>query len=67
MRERNWRLIIVGVVLCGGAGGFFLYMQTLAPMSNDPVTMMRTAGQAAGAVGGTGLVMLALGLIGRTR
>ncbi len=67
MRERNLRLIIVGSVLLVLAIGFFLYMMTLAPQSNDPRAMMQTVGEAAGVVGGISVVMILFGLIGRKR
>ena len=65
MRRRNWRIVIVGLVMILAAAGFFLGMQGVAPKSNDPVAMMRTVGQAAGAVSGIGLVMLIVGWIGK--
>ena len=65
MRQKNWRLIIVGAVLIVLAAGFFLVMIGMAPRSNDPVTLMRTVGQVSGAVGGIALVMLVFGLVGR--
>ncbi|HKD23235.1 MAG TPA: hypothetical protein VKB71_14560 [Rhizomicrobium sp.] len=66
MRQRNWRLIIVGLVLLAVAVGFFLFAQAdMAPKSNDPVTMMRTVGQVSGGVGGISIVMIIFGLIGR--
>jgi hypothetical protein len=65
MRRPNWRVFIVGFVLVLGAAAFFLGMQTAAPRSTDPVAMMRTVGEVAGAVGGLGLVMLLIALIGR--
>jgi hypothetical protein len=65
MRQRNWRLIIVGVALIGAAAGFFFYMGTLAPKSNDPAVMMQTVGQVAGVVCGIALAMLLFGLIGK--
>lgn len=63
-RRRNWRLVIVGIVVIAAAAGFFGGMQTMAPSSNDPITLMRTVGQVAGAVGALGLSMLIFGLIG---
>jgi hypothetical protein len=65
MRQRNWRLIVVGVALFGAATGFFLYMGTLAPKSNDPAVMMQTVGQVSGVVCGVALVMLLFGVIGK--
>jgi hypothetical protein len=67
MRRLNARILIVGVALMVLAGGFFLGMSAMAPKSNDPVEMMRTVGQVAGAVGGLGLVMAIFGLIGKRR
>ena len=66
MRQRNTRLIGVGIVLLLLAAGFFLYAMTaMAPHSNDPTAMMRTVGQVSGAVGGISIVMIVFGLIGR--
>ncbi len=65
MRQKNWRLVIVGVVLIVLAIGFFLFMMGMAPKSNDPAAMMRTVGQVSGAVGGIAVVMVLFGLIGR--
>jgi hypothetical protein len=67
VRRTNWRIVIVGFILIVAAACFFLGMETMAPKSNDPVEMMRTVGQAAGAAGGIGLVMIAFGLIGRRK
>jgi hypothetical protein len=61
MRKRNWRLIIVGVVLLGTAGLFFLAI----PRSNDPAALMSTVGQVSGAVGGISMAMIIVGLIGK--
>jgi hypothetical protein len=65
MRKRNWRVVLVGLVLMVAAMVFFLDMQTMAPRSNDPAALVQTVGQVSGAVGALGLVMLILGLIGR--
>jgi hypothetical protein len=65
MRKRNWRLIVVGMVLLAAAGMFFLAMLGMAPKSNDPVTLMRTVGQVSGAVSGLSIVMIIVGLIGK--
>ena len=65
MWQKNWRLVIVGIVLAVLAVGFFLYMMGMAPKSNDPATMMQTVGKVSGIVGGIALAMTALGLIGR--
>ena len=65
MRQKNWRLVIVGGVLIVLAAGFFLFMMGIAPRSNDPAALMTTVGQVAGAVGGLSLVMIVIGLIGK--
>jgi hypothetical protein len=65
MRRKNWRIVIVGLVLVAAAAAFFVFMQGTAPRSNDPVALMQTVGQVAGAVGGLGLVLFIVGLVGR--
>jgi len=65
MRQRNWRLIIVGMVLIVVAVGFFVFMMGMAPRSNDPKAMLETVGQVSGVVGGIAVVMILFGLIGR--
>ena len=65
MRKRNWRLIVVGVVLLGAAGLFFLAMMGMIPRSNDPAALMRTVGQVSGVVGGLSVAMIIVGLIGK--
>ena len=65
MRKRNWRLIIVGVVLLGLAGTFFLVMLGMVPRSNDPAALMRTVGQVSGGVSGLSIAMIIVGLIGK--
>jgi TRAP-type mannitol/chloroaromatic compound transport system permease large subunit len=65
MRQKNWRLIIVGVVLIVSAAGFFIFMGTMAPRSNDPAALMQTVGQVCGAVGAIALLMLIFGAIGK--
>jgi len=65
MRQRNWRLIITGVVMIAAAAGFFLFMMGMASKSNDPKTMLETVGQVSGAGSGIAVVMILFGLIGR--
>jgi hypothetical protein len=65
MRKRNFRLIIVGVVLLGAAGLFFLAMMGMIPRSNDPAALMSTVGQVSGVVGGISIAMIIVGLIGK--
>jgi hypothetical protein len=65
MRRKNWRIVIVGLVLILLAVAFFVGMSTIAPKSNDPAALMRTVGEVAGAVAGLSLVMIIFGLIGK--
>jgi hypothetical protein len=65
MRKKNWRAIVVGLVLLSGAVSFFLYMLTIAPSSNDPAALMQTVGTVSGAVGGLSLAMIIFGLVGK--
>ena len=65
MRRKNWRIVIVGLILIFISLGFFLFMLSFAPKSNDPVALMQTVGTVAGAVGGISLVMIIIGLIGK--
>jgi hypothetical protein len=65
MRQKNWRLVIVGGVLIVLAAGFFLYMMGMAPRSNDPQSLMQTVGMVSGGVGGIAVVMMIFGLIGK--
>jgi heme/copper-type cytochrome/quinol oxidase subunit 4 len=65
MRRKNWRIVIVGLVLIVLALAFFLFMMSIAPKSNDPVALMQTVGTVVGAVGGISLVMIIIGLIGK--
>jgi hypothetical protein len=65
MRQKNWRVVIVGVVLIFMAMAFYLGMLSIAPKSNDPAALMQTVGTVSGAVGGIALVMIIFGLIGK--
>ena len=65
MRQRNWRVVIVGIVLIVLAIIFYLFMLSTAPKSNDPVALMRTVGMVSGAIGGLAVVMILFGLIGK--
>ena len=65
MRRINWRMVIFGGLLLILAMGFFFFMMTIAPTSNDPVKLMKTVGSASGTVGGVSIVLIILGLIGK--
>ena len=65
MRQKKWRVVIVGGIVIVLAIGFFLFMMGLAPQSNDPQALMTTVGQVSGVVGAIGIAMVVFGLIGR--
>ena len=65
MRRKNWRIVVVGVVLIVMALGFYFFMLSIASKSNDPVALMQTVGKVAGAVGGLSIAMIIIGLIGK--
>jgi hypothetical protein len=65
MRRKNWRIVVVGFVLIVMALAFYVFMLSIASKSNDPVALMQTVGQVAGAVGGISLAMIIIGLIGK--
>ena len=55
---KNRRLFFSGVLAVVFALAIFFGVRQIAPQSNDPVQVMRIAGQAAGAVGGLGLALM---------
>jgi len=65
MRQKNWRVVIVGFFLIILALGFYFFMLSIASQSTDPATLAQIAGQAAGVVVGISLVMIVVGLIGK--
>jgi hypothetical protein len=65
MRQKNWRIVILGVVLIILAVIFYLFMLTTAPKSNDPVALMQTVGTVSGAVCGLAIVLIIFGFIGK--
>jgi len=65
MRSKNWRIILVGFVLIVMALGFYFFMLSIAPISNDPAALMQTVGTVSGAAIGISLVMIIIGLIGK--
>ncbi|MBI1211123.1 MAG: hypothetical protein GC190_06640 [Alphaproteobacteria bacterium] len=65
MRQKNWRLVIVGAVMIGLAIGFFLVMMGMAPQSTDPRALMATVGQVSGVVGALGLAAIIFGYVGK--
>lgn len=63
----NLRVVITGAVMIVLALGFFFYMTSFIPRSNDPAGMMQTVGEVSGAVGAIGLVMILFGAFRRKR
>jgi hypothetical protein len=63
----NVRVILTGVVMIVAALGFFFYMETFMPRSNDPAGMMQIVGEVSGFVGALGLVMIVFGLFRKKR
>ena len=63
----NKRVVATGAAMIVLAIGFFLYMVTLAPRSNDPAAMMQTVSAVSGAVGAIGLAMAVYGLVRKRR
>ena len=57
--------MLVGFVLIVMALGFYFFMLSIAPTSNDPAALMQTVGTVAGAAIGISLVMIIIGLIGK--
>jgi len=67
MRQRNMRIVIVGVVLLILALGFFVFMRSIASTSNGPVSLMQTVGTVTGVVSSISVVMIIAGLIRKRR
>ena len=65
MRRRNWRIVIMGLVLIALAGGFYVFMLSIASQSTDPVALMETVGMVANVVIGGSLAIIVLGLVGK--
>jgi hypothetical protein len=65
MRQKNWRVILVGFVLTVIALGFNFFMLTIASNSTDPAALMQTVGTITGGVVGISIVMILIGLIGK--
>lgn len=65
MRQRNWRVILTGILLIVLAAGFFFFMLTVASQSTDPTAFMQTVGQVSGVLIGISIAMIIVGLIGK--
>lgn len=65
MRQRNWRLVIVGIFLIVLAFVIFLFVPSLGAYSTDPVEFTRLIGQISQVIIGVGVAMIIFGLIGK--
>ena len=65
MRQRNWRLVIVGIFLIVIAFAIFLFVPSLGAYSTDPVEFTRIIGQVAEVVIGVSVALIIIGLIGK--
>ena len=65
MRQRNWRLVLTGVLLFVLALVFYFIMLGSASSSTDPVALMRMVGGIVGGAFGLSIVFILVGLIGR--
>ncbi|MFN8413987.1 MAG: hypothetical protein U0Z26_16525 [Anaerolineales bacterium] len=65
MRKRNWRVVIVGMVLAALVLGFFFFMVSIASQSTDPGTLLQTVGAVTGVVLVISMIMIVSGLIGK--
>ena len=65
MRQKNWRLVIVGGVLIGLAVLFYLLMLGIAGSSTDPQKLMEIVGQTSGVAIGAGVAAAIIGFIGK--
>jgi hypothetical protein len=64
VRQKNWRLIIGGLVFMVFAGAFFWITAGQMGQSTDPSGMMTEAGQVSGVVGTIGVGLFVAGLFG---
>lgn len=65
MRQRNWRLVIVGVFFIVIGFAIFLFVPSLGAYSTDPVEFTRLIGQVAQVVIGVSVALIIFGLIGK--
>jgi hypothetical protein len=65
MRQRNWRLVMVGIFLIVIAFAIFLFVPSLGAYSTDPVEFTRSIGQISQVIIGLGVAMVIFGVIGK--
>ena len=64
MRQRNWRLVVLGIFFIVIGFAIFLFVPSLGAYSTDPVEFTRLIGQVAQVVIGVSVAMIIFGLIG---
>jgi len=64
MRQRNWRLVIVGIFFIVIGFAVFLFVPSLGAYSTDPVEFTRLIGQIAQFIIGVSVALIIFGLIG---
>lgn len=65
MRQRNWRLVIVGIFFIVVGFAVFLFVPSLGAFSTDPVEFTRLIGQIAQFIIGVSVALIIFGLIGK--
>ena len=65
MRQRNWRLVLTGIILIFLALIFYFLMLSSAPNSTDPAGLMQLVGGISGAAFALSLIFILVGLIGK--
>lgn len=65
MRQRNWRLVIVGIFFIVIGFAVFLFVPSLGAYSTDPVEFTRLIGQIAQVIIGVSVALIVIGLIGK--
>lgn len=65
MRQRNWRLVIVGIFFIIIAFAIFLFVPSLGAYSTDPVEFTRLIGNVSEVIIGVSVALIVIGLIGK--
>jgi hypothetical protein len=65
MRQRNWRLVIVGIFFIVIAFAIFLFVPSLGAYSTDPVEFTRIIGSVSEVIIGVSVALIVIGLIGK--
>ena len=65
MRQRNWRLVIVGIFFIVIAFAIFLFVPSLGTYSTDPVEFTKIIGNVSEVIIGVSVALVVIGLIGK--